>query len=760
MLPLILFLLAVGAVQGQVSVTTYRNDLARSGANTAETILTPANVNPAGFGKLFSQPVDGQVYAQPLYVPLVNIPGKGIHNVLFVATEHDSVYAFDADSATGPNAAPLWHVNFTNPLTGERTLSVADVLGCPSIGPELGITGTPAIDPTTGTLYVVASTILQGQFFHRLHALDITTGAERPGSPVVIEASVPGTGDGFSQHTVPFHPYLYKNRAGLLLLNGVVYTAWTSHCDAGSFHGWLLGYAASDLHQKAIFNDSPNAFQGSLWMGGAAPAADAEGNVYVISGNGPFDGDPNSRAMGDSFVKLSSGGGLAIADYFTPFNQQSLNLGDIDLGSSGPLLLPDTDGSAAHPHLMAGAGKEGRIYLLDRDQMGQFNVADDSQIVQSIAGAIGPLYGGAAYFNRTLFFAASNDSLKAFTISDGRLALSPTSHSSALFGQLGAVPTVSGNGSRDGIVWVVEPSSGGTLRAYDASNLARELYDSQMNAARDALGSFVKFSLATVANGKVYAGTSNSLVVFGLLNEPDPPSLSALVNAATLQPGPVAPGSLISIFGSNLAPAVVSGAAARFVQKPAGPALSINGISCPLLFVSQDQINAQVPFEVAPGPATAVLQVPNMSAAAIALTVAPAAPGIFTNGQNQVALQNGGGPSNTQTNEVPPGAQISVYVTGQGPVVPPVATGSPAPASPIARAVFPVAAMFGDRAAEVTSAGLCPGSTGLFQVTVQVPAVEAGAYRLVVKVNGVPSNAAIIEISESRSGTGAALKRE
>src|SRR5215469_9044399 len=363
MLPLILFLLAVGAVQGQVSVTTYRNDLARSGANTAETILTPANVNPAGFGKLFSQPVDGQVYAQPLYVPLVNIPGKGIHNVLFVATEHDSIYAFDADSTTGPNAAPLWHVNFTSPSTGDNTVSVADVLGCPSIGPELGITGTPAIDLSTGTLYVVASTILNGQFFHRLHALDIATGAERPGSPVVIEASVPGTGDGFSQHTVPFHPYLYKNRAGLLLLNGVVYTAWTSHCDAGSFHGWLLGYGPSDFQQKAIFNDSPNAFQGSLWMGGAAPAADAAGNIYVISGNGPFDGDPNSPAMGDSFIKLSSGGGLALTDYFTPFNQQSLNLGDIDLGSSGPLLLPDTDGSAAHPHLMAGAGKEGRIYL-------------------------------------------------------------------------------------------------------------------------------------------------------------------------------------------------------------------------------------------------------------------------------------------------------------------------------------------------------------------------------------------------------------
>jgi hypothetical protein len=318
----------------------------------------------------------------------------------------------------------------------------------------------------------------------------------------------------------------------------------------------------------AIFNDSPNAFQGSLWMGGAAPAADTEGNIYVVSGNGPFDGD--SDGLGDSFIKLSSADGLAIADYFTPFNQQSLNLGDIDLGSSGPLLLPDTAGSATHPHLMAGAGKEGRIYLLDREHLGHFNATDDSQIVQSVAGAIGPLYGGAAYFNRTLFFAASNDSLKAFAIADGHLTLAPTSHSSAVFGQLGAVPTVSANGSRNGIVWVVEPSAGGTLRAYDALNLARELYSSQMNPGRDALGSFVKFSLATVANGKVYVGTSNSLAVFGLLNEPPPPSLSALVNAATLEPGPVAPGSLISIFGTNLVAATASGAATRFVQRPAG----------------------------------------------------------------------------------------------------------------------------------------------------------------------------------------------
>jgi uncharacterized protein (TIGR03437 family) len=747
MLPVIFLLLTAVVAEGQVGVTTYRNDLARSGENPAETILRPSNVNPAGFGKLFSRAVDGQVYAQPLYVSLVDIPGRGIHNVVFVATEHDSVYAFDADSATGPNADPLWHVNFTDASTGERTLSEADVLNCPSITPEIGITGTPVIDPSTGTLYVIASTILNGEFFHRLHALDITTGAERPGSPVVIAASVPGTGDGFSQTTVPFHPYLYKNRAGLLLLSGVVYTAWTSHCDAGSYHGWLIGYDAADLHQMAIFNDSPNAFQASLWMGGAAPAADAEGNIYVISGNGPFNEDSNGSDLGDSFIKLSSSSGLTIADYFTPFNQQSLNLGDIDLGSSGVLLLPDETGSAVHPHLLAGAGKEGRIYLLDRDRMGNFNPADDSQIVQSIAKAIGPVYGGAAYFNQTLFFAAANDSLKAFAISNANIAPSPSSQSSQAFGGFGAAPTVSSNGSTSGIVWTVEPGSGGTLHAYDASNLANELYNSQGNAARDALGSFVKFSVAVVANGKVYVGTGNSLAIFGLLNEPPQPLLSALVSAATLQPEPVAPGSLISIFGSNLAPVTGPAEGPRSPRRPAEATLFIDGIRCPLLFVSPTQINAQVPFEAPPGPATAVLQLPQMPPAAVALTVAPVALGIFTNGQNHAAAQNTGGSPNGPANPAKAGSLISVYLTGQGPVALAVATGSPAPTSPLARPIYPVVATLGGHEAEITSVGLSPGSIGLFQVTFRVPAMKTGAYQLVVKVNGVSSNAAIIDVS-------------
>jgi hypothetical protein len=428
------------------------------------------------------------------------------------------VYAFDADSTAGPNASPLWQVSLAG-ATGERPAGVADVLGCNSMVPEIGITGTPVIDTTTNTLYVVALTIRLGSFVHRLHALDISTGDERPGSPVIIDASVPGTGDFFSSTgVVPFHPYLHKNRAGLLLLNGVVYTAWTSYCDTGPYHGWVMAYDAKTLGQTSVFNSSSNGWAGSFWMGGAAPSADPEGNIYVISGNGPFDANAKGSEFGDSFLKLSTVRGLAVADYFTPYNQTYLEKSDLDLGSSGAVLLPDSCGSTLHPHLLISAGKEGRIYLLDRDQLGQFNAAGDQQIVQSLEGAIGPLYGGPAYFNNTVYFSAANDTLKAFSIANGQLGTSPSSRASETFGFPGAVPTISANGSFNGIVWLLEGASGGTLHAYDASNLANELYNSQMNRSRDSLGSYVRFTVPTVANGKVYAGTGNSLTVFGLIN--------------------------------------------------------------------------------------------------------------------------------------------------------------------------------------------------------------------------------------------------
>jgi uncharacterized protein (TIGR03437 family) len=602
------------------------------------------------------------------------------------------------------------------------------------------------IDVSTNTLYVVAMTKRDYLLFHRLHALDVTTGAERVGSPVIIEASYPGKGEGgFASSPVKFDAYFHKNRSGLLLQNGIVYTGWASHCDSRAYHGWMIAYDAKDLHQVAVFNATPNANQGSFWMGGAAPAADAEGNVYAISGNGEFDPPANGANFGDSVVKLSSSE-LKVIDYFTPFNQLNLDKADLDLGTSGALLLPDNVGSAAHPHLLICAGKEGRIYLLDRDRMGQFNAGGDSQIVQSVEGAIGPLYGGAAYFNRTVYFAGSNDRLKAFRISGARLETSPLSQSPGVFSYPGAVPAISANGSANGVVWLMDSSYGGTLRAFDASNVTRELYDSQMNASRDVLGPFVRFSTPVIANGRVYAGTGDSLAVFGLLEQPAP---TAVVNAASLTAGPVAPSSLISIFGSKLAdtePGSVTGLPGSL----GGTTLSINGKAAPLLFVSPSQINAQVPFGVPPGPSVATLQVTNMPAVSIEFSVVSVAPGIFTSGGNQAWVRNADGSLNTPGNPASAGSRVSVYLTGLGAAAPQVSDGEPALTAVALRAVYPVTARIGQYDATVISAGLRSGSVGVYQVDLLVPATEDGSYPLVVTVNGVASNARWISISAYR----------
>ena len=369
-------LLGVLVLNGQVNVLTYHNDLSRTGQNLNETILTPSNVRQGEFGELFRDPVDGQIYGQPLYLWGLTVPGKGIHNVVFVVTEHDSVYAFDADSNTGPNTAPLWHASFINPAAGVTAVP-AQNLACNAIAPEVGITGTPVIDPDTGTLYVVAMTLEDfGQtYVQRLHALDVATGEERPGSPVKIEASAPGTGDGNS--TVRFQPSMYKQRPGLLMLNGVIYTAWSSHCDSGKYHGWAIGYDSKTLQRTAVYTSTPNWDSGSIWQSGAAPAADANGNIYVVTGNGTFDAERGGSDMSDSIIKLSAASGLTVADYFTPFNAGLLGEKDLDLGSSGALLLPDSAGTPEHPHLLVTCGKEGRVYLVDRERMGHFQSDSD-----------------------------------------------------------------------------------------------------------------------------------------------------------------------------------------------------------------------------------------------------------------------------------------------------------------------------------------------------------------------------------------------
>ncbi len=427
---------------------------------------------------------------------------------------------------------------------------------------------------------------------HRLHALDVTTGAEKPGSPVEIQASVPGRGDGNT--SVQFKPWLHKERAGLLLLNGVVYTAWSSQCDSGNYHGWIIGYDAATLRQTAVFADTPNWDAGAFWQAGAAPAADADGNIYAVSANGTFDANMGGSDLGESVLKLAAGKNLTVTDYFAPYNAGALSEKDKDLGSSGALLLPDGTGSAAHPHLLIMGSKSGSVYLLDRDRLGHFQPDGDTQIVQSFPDAVGPLFGIPVYFNHTVYFSAAHDQVKAFALKNGLLSTRPVSISNAEFAELGTVPSISANGASNGILWTIDPA--GQLHAYDAADLSDQLYQGRV-------GTYVKFSTPTIANGKVYVGTADSLVVFGLQNEA-PGSVAAIVNANGFQPGPAAAGSIVALFGSNLAPLAAQASSLPWPKVLEDTSVFINGTAAPLLYVSPTQINAQIPNDAKPGQAT------------------------------------------------------------------------------------------------------------------------------------------------------------
>ena len=500
-----------------VNVLTYHNDNARTGQNLNETILTPANVNATDFGQLFTDSVDGAIYAQPLYVSGVAVPGQGTLNLVFVATENDSVYAFNADSP-GP---PVWQDSFINPAAGVTPVSDTD-LGTNVISPEVGITGTPVIDPTTNTLYVVAFTKeLAGgttTYVQRLHALDLATGAEKFGGPVVIQATVPGTAPGSSNGVVSFDAFKQNQRPGLLLDNGVVYIAWASFDDHTPYNGWVIGYDAQTLQQVAVFNDSPNAGMGGIWQSGDAPAADAASNIYLATGTGDFDANsataPNND-YGDTDLELApTPGGLSVVSYFTPFNQPLLNARDEDLGSGGVLLLPAQPGESSP--LMISVGKEGKIYLLDRNNLGGFNPSLDN-VVQELPGALTGLFGAPAYFNGQVYFGGVGEALQAFAIADGLLSTVPTSESSVEFGYPGTTPSISADGNANGIVWAIQDDGTAILRAYPAGNLGTELYDSTQDSSRDQLADAVKFAVPTVVNGKVYVGTQTGLSVFGLL---------------------------------------------------------------------------------------------------------------------------------------------------------------------------------------------------------------------------------------------------
>lgn len=536
---------ATNPVSIQIPMLTYHNDNARRGANTNETQLTLANVNSASFGKLFSYAVDGYIYAQPLVMTNVAILGKGTHNLVIVVTEHESVYAFDADSNQGLNAAPLWKSSFINPAAGVTTVPNSET-GTSDIVPEVGITATPVIDPATGTLYLEAKTkeVVNGTatYVHRLHALDLSTGLERTNglvanSPVIIGVTnYPGTGSGANDNDgaghVLFNNLKEHSRPALTLVNGVLLIAYASHGDNQPYHGWLFAYDAHSLAQLSVFNSTPNGGLGGFWQGGGGATVDENGYFYWMTGNGSFNatgatfGSTNNFAM--SVLKFAmTNGAISLVDYFSPFDEAALSGADADLGSGAPLVLPPSVGSASHPRLLAAAGKGGKIYLLDRDNMGRFNAANDSRTVQVVTNALGSggqngSYMTPAFYNNTLYYIGMNNYLRAFPLSGGLISTATPVQSPTLYGDKGSSsPSISANGTSNAIVWVVESdayASAGPaiLHAYNATNVAQELYNSTQNSARDTLGGAVKFTLPTVVNGKVYAGNAYSLSVFGV----------------------------------------------------------------------------------------------------------------------------------------------------------------------------------------------------------------------------------------------------
>jgi outer membrane protein assembly factor BamB len=497
-------------------VLMHHNDLARTGQMLAETTLTLANVNSTTFGKLRFLPADGKVDGQPLFVTNLTV-GAATHNVVYVVTEHNSVYAYDADSG-----AALWQKSLTS--AGETPSADA---GCTDLTPEIGITSTPVIDRSrgpNGALYAVAMTTdAGGNVHHRLHAIDLSTGAELFGGPTEISATYPGNGAEGSNGLLTFNPALHTVRAALTLVNGNIYMGWTAHCMGGNYNGWLMTYSADTLKQTGALPVTPNGSKGSIWMAGSGMASDGT-SIYFIDGNGTFgtnlnaQGFPADGDLGNAFVKLSATATPVATDYFAMFDVVAQAAADNDFGSGGAMLLPDQiTSNGTVKHLAVGAGKDNNIYVVDRDNMGKWNPATNN-IWQMLSGVLaGGIWGSPAYYNNVVYYGGQTDALKALPVTNALLATTPSSQSPTRFPYPGATPAISANGVSNGIVWAAENGAVAALHAYDATNLGRELYNSNQAGARDQFGAGNKFITPMIAAGKVYVGTTNGVAVFGLL---------------------------------------------------------------------------------------------------------------------------------------------------------------------------------------------------------------------------------------------------
>jgi uncharacterized protein (TIGR03437 family) len=762
----LLYFAVLPALWAQVDVLTANYDNNRTNANLGEFVLNKANVNPTQFGKLFTLAVDGDVYAQPLYKRGVDVAGAA-RNVLFVATMNNSVYAFDADATS--STAPIWKRNFgvaVDPnLFSQVGFTYTDILA------QIGILSTPVIDPSTNTLYVVNFTFSDSGngnvYAYYLHALDLATGAEKFNGPVHLQASVPGSGWGGLDKPVNNQLSLnagqHLQRAGLLLLNGTVYIAFGSIGDFPPWHGWLLGYDAATLNQTAVFNATSNDGGASIWQGGRGLAADAAGNIYCATGNGSWNG---TSAWGESVLRLTTNGGLSVADYFTPAEFSTLNDNDTDLGSTGPVLIPGTN-------LLFSIGKEGVLFLMDQANLGH-QATGNTQVLQGFEAGNPALplaqqetsfliFNNAFWDNiggQILYLWPQGQPPRSYRMENGIFQVTPFSTGSATIVHHKPFPGLTlsafGSLSDSGILWATAADTSalpgpGTLHAFDAMDLSVELWNSDMQADRDAMGNYTKFANPTVANGKVFTPTdSREIVVYGLL--PGVPGVNSVVNAASYASGAVAPGELVTIFGSSIGPASPGlptsiGLMTSVPTTLDGVQVTFEGTLAPLLYASSGQINAVVPFEVA-GQTSVLMTVTQTGGQSYSATlpVVAATPSIFSanaSGTGPGAILNNADLSkNSPSNPAAIGSAVVLFATGTGALKPAVADGVLIPSGNPPLIAQPVTVTIGGQDAKVLYQGAAPTFVaGLSQINVQVPAgVTPGpAVPVTITVGGVPS---------------------
>ncbi len=721
---LVLFVLSISAgAFAQVNVLNVNYDTHQTGANLQETTLAP-QTNWKTFGKIGTYPVDGQVYTQPLYVSGVAISGMN-YNIVYIATMHNSIFAFNADAPQ--SATPLWQVNL-GPVVPSGLFNFTDIL------PEIGILGTPAIDAAKQVMYVVTDTLpaepLSNPVF-QLHALSLADGHEMFGGPVQIAASVPGNGAGSDNGTIAFNAFWQLQRPGLMLANGMLYIAFGSHADAGYYQGWILAYNAATLQQTAVFNGAPNGRQAAFWQSGRAPAVDGSGDVFAVTGNGDWDGVSN---FGESLLHLS-GSNLSLLDWYTPQEWSNLNNQDWDLGSTGTILIPGTN------YLLAG-GKSGFLYLANYNSLGHVG-ADTTSTVQGVQvnqwGLFNMVLWSSAPSGPIVYEYDPAGALKAFQIVNNQINSTILSQYTPADPSVYAGLALSANGGQNGIVWLItgdsdEHGDPATLHALDATNLANELWNSDLNSSRDQPGSFTKFVPPTVANGRVYVPTlSNAVAIYGTLSAQQiaaSPAISSVVNSASYLEGAVSPGELVTIFGANLGPAseapgdLDGDLVADTVEDTQ---IDIGGVASPILFASSTQINTVVPFGVTGTSTQVQVFYQGQPTASTTVPVQPASPALFSmngEGGGQGAILNQDGSVNSASNPAVEGSVVALYATGGGGTTPASQDGLLSPSSPpFPLLTLPVSVTIEGVPAQVIYAGAAPGLVaGVIQIDVVVPA--------------------------------------